>query len=680
MASEVFELEWPLPPREAAGDMRHIWNAAAERGWLNCAGDDALETVLAVVRAAGRAACPLPVMDGFAAGRPLEHRPDLVDDIADGTIRVVLTTAGVGPGGTVHGAEAAGAATHVLAVPPAGGDLTLHRITTAKPAEGLAVPAWSDLVAGPALASIEIGPEQADEAVVLLRLGLAARALAAAERTHELAIRHARKRRQFGKAIGSFGAVQQRTARCHIDAVAAGQLLGEVPSRRGRRDWRLTAELATAYIATVATRIQLGAHHTLAASGYFEESPAPWLFRRVHADVASLHGISRACGSVADVLVESGAALPDIAMGETADRFRARLTAFLDGLACPPRSRPGADDPAIVAAVAAEGLFAMTWPAGDGGRDATPAEQLVLHEEVIYRRLPIARVMGAVIAVGTPLAAHGSAEQKARFLPLVGQGRLKACVGYSEPEAGSDLGSLRTTAVRLGDRWIINGQKLWITDAHDAEFAWLAARTDPEASPPHAGITVFIVPMDSPGITVREYRALSGAVGCGVFYDNVQVPDTARVGAVDGGWEVIVEGLAGERAAMAGLAASLHRQLDDLLAVLRDPATGTAGPRGSATRAVLERLAADVQAARQLVAALGTAKGHEARMRAAMAEVMVSELCEDFGEAALRILGPDAALSGPVEQALRAAPGHVIGGGTNDIQRGTIARGLGLPW
>jgi alkylation response protein AidB-like acyl-CoA dehydrogenase len=680
LASEVFGREWPLPPREVPGDMRHMWDAAAERGWLNCAADEALATVLAVVRAAGRAVCPLPVMDAFAAGRLLAERPDLVDDIADGTIRLLLTTAGVGPGGTVHRAEAARAATHVLVVPPAGGDMILARIDVVQPTEGLAIPAWSDLLVGPAVARIEIGSGQADEAVVLLRLGLAVRALAAAERTHELAITHAKRRRQFGKAVGSFGAVQQRIARCHIDAVAAGLMLSEVPRRYGQRDWQLTAELATAYIASVAARIQLGAHHTLAASGYFEESPAPWLFRRVHADIASLHGISRARGSVADVLVESGAALPDIQLGETADRFRARLAAFLDGLACSPGPSPDADDPAIVTAMAAQGLFGMTWPAEYGGRDATLAEQLVLHEEVIYRQLPVARALGAVIAVGAQLVEHGSGEQRGRLLPLISEGRMKVCVGYSEPEAGSDLGSLRTTAVRLGNRWIINGQKLWITDAHDADCAWLAARTNPAASPPHAGITVFIVPMDSPGITVREHRAMSGKVCCGVFYDNVKVPDTARVGAVDGGWEVVVAGLTGERAAMAGMAAYLHRQLDDLLAVMRDPAVEMAGPRGSATRVALGQLAAGVQAARQLAAALGTAEGHDARMGAAMAEVMVSELCEDFSEAALRILGPDAALSGPVEQALRAAPGYVIGGGTNDIQRNMIARGLGLPW
>lgn len=680
MASDVFELDWQLPPREVAGDMRHVWNAVAERGWFNSARDDALGTALAIVRAAGRAACPLPVMDAFAAGRLLADRPDLVDDIADGTVRVVMTTARVGPDGSVHRVEAARAATHVLAVPPAGGDMTLHRISAAEPAEGLAIPAWCDVSVGPALAVIEIGPGQADDAVVLLRLGLAARALAAAQRTHELAVKHAKRRRQFGKAIGSFGAVQQRIARCHIDAVAAGLMLSQVPLCYGQRDWQLAAELATVYIASVATRIQLGSHHTLAASGYFEESPAPWLFRRVHADIASLSGISRACGDVGDVLIERSAALPDISMGETADRFRAWLGAFLDGLPSQPRPRADEDDPAVVAAMAAQGLFGLTWPVEAGGRDATPAEQLVLHEEVIYRQLPVARAMGAVIAVGAQLAEHGTGEQKAALLPLIRQGKLKVCVGYSEPEAGSDLGSLRTTAVRLGDSWIINGQKLWVSDAHNADFIWLAARTNPAASPPHAGITVFLVSMDSPGITVREHRALSGKVCCSVFYDNVQVPDTARIGAVDGGWETIVAGLAGERAAMAGLAASLRRQLDDLLMVLRRPPAETAGSRGSAARVAAGQLAAGVQAARQLAVALGTAEGHEARMRSAAAKVMVSELYEDFGETALRILGPAAAFSGAVEQALRAAPGHVIGGGTNDIQRGMIARGLGLPW
>lgn len=190
---------------------------------------------------------------------------------------------------------------------------------------------------------------------------------------------------------------------------------------------------------------------------------------------------------------------------------------------------------------------------------------------------------------------HGTAEQKAAFLPLIRAGKLHFCLGYSEPEAGSDLASLRTRAERQGVErnggyWLINGQKLWTTGGHLASHVWLATRTDPDATPPHAGITVFLVPMDTPGITVQRHRALSGEISCTVFYDDVRVPDTARVGEVNGGWKVITDALAGERVLMGGIAASLLRQLDDLLEVARADPEGTVGPRGSAARAKLAEL------------------------------------------------------------------------------------------
>ena len=107
---------------------------------------------------------------------------------------------------------------------------------------------------------------------------------------------------------------------------------------------------------------------------------------------------------------------------------------------------------------------------------------------------------------------------------------MNFCLGYSEPEAGSDLASLRTRAVRDGDEWVINGQKLWTTGAHVSDWVWLAARTDPDAQPRHAGITVFLFPLETPGVTIQQHTALSGEVSCTVFYDNVRIPDSARVG------------------------------------------------------------------------------------------------------------------------------------------------------
>ena len=140
-----------------------------------------------------------------------------------------------------------------------------------------------------------------------------------------------------------------------------------------------------------------------------------------------------------------------------------------------------------------------------------------------------------------------------------------------------------------GDEWVINGQKLWTTTAHDSDWVWLAARTDPDAQPRHAGITVFLFSMHTPGVTIQQHTALSGEVSCTVFYDNVRVPDSARVGEVNGGWAVIVDALAGERITMGNIAAALHRQLDDLLDFVRRDPVRLVGPRGSAKRAVDHR-------------------------------------------------------------------------------------------
>ncbi|CAL9374507.1 acyl-CoA dehydrogenase family protein [Streptomyces sp. enrichment culture] len=262
------------------------------------------------------------------------------------------------------------------------------------------------------------------------------------------------------------------------------------------------------------------------------------------------------------------------------------------------------------------------------------------------------------------LLRHGTQEQKDTFLSLIHKGKLAFCLGYSEPEAGSDLASLRTRAVRGGDHWVINGQKLWPTGGHGSDWVWLAVRTGPEAQPRHAGISVFLIPMDTPGFTVQQHRALSGEISCTVFYDNVRVPDTTRVGEVNGGWKVIVDALAGGRITMGN---NRHRT-----------APPARRPPGQATRALV---ASAIRSTSRSAAAT-------AQLAAPMASVMGGELAERFGEAVLDILGPEAALSasvpgvpggGSFEYGLRQSVMFVVGGGTNDIQRGWIARGLGLP-
>nr|WP_246321634.1 acyl-CoA dehydrogenase family protein [Nocardioides panzhihuensis] len=446
--------------------------------------------------------------------------------------------------------------------------------------------------------SSTVGPEEIEAALVLVRLGLATRALAAARRTHELAIEHSKNRVQFGKQIGSFQAVQQRTASCHIDVTAAELLIERAGEAclAGTADWTLSTELATDFTTAAARRIQFGAHHTLAAVGYFEEHEGPWLFRRVHADIARIPAFEPGSGTTVDRLLEGGAGLPDFTLDEVGESFRAEVTRAIDDLRGP-RGRDDFDETEAIADFAGRGWFGVGWPEAYGGRSASLTEQVVLHDEIAYNRVPVKWTLSSVMLLGNSILLHGTEEQKERFFPIIRADKLKYCLGYSEPEVGSDLASVATRAVRSGDDWVINGQKIWTTNAHTAKYIWLATRTDPEAKPRHAGITMFLVPMDTPGITVQQMTSLSGEVSCAVLLDDVRVPDSARVGDENGGWKVITNALVGERISMGGIATQLHRQLDDLLVSLRADLDGLVGPRGSAGRTSLRSMVANLQAA-----------------------------------------------------------------------------------
>src|SRR5579862_1070455 len=194
------------------------------------------------------------------------------------------------------------------------------------------------------------------------------------------------------------------------------------------------------------------------------------------------------------------------------------------------------------------GYAGLSWPRDYGGRDASPAEQLVFLEETNRAGAPYVGVnFVGTLHAGPTLIAEGTDEQKARFLPPILRGEQVWCQGFSEPGAGSDLAALRTRAVRDGDEYVVNGQKVWSTFAHVADYGELLVRTDPEA-PKHRGITWLIVPMSSPGITVRPIRTVAGpSEFCEVFYDDVRVPVGNRVGAENDGWRVAMVTFAFER-------------------------------------------------------------------------------------------------------------------------------------
>jgi alkylation response protein AidB-like acyl-CoA dehydrogenase len=291
--------------------------------------------------------------------------------------------------------------------------------------------------------------------------------------------------------------------------------------------------------------------------------------------------------------------------------------------------------------------------------------------------------------LGVAIIRHGTPSQQARYLPLIASGDFPFYLGYSEPEVGSDLARLRTRAVRDGEEWVVNGRKMWGTGAHRAKWVWLAARTDPDATPPHAGITVFLTRVDRPGFELRQHTALSGEVSCSTFFDDFRIPDTDRIGEVNGGWKVIAEALSAERVLMAGNTTTILRLLDDMLAEIRKDPRGIVGGRGSARRRLISELAARLQAARVLVNASvrAAAEGGGRRLEAPMAKIIACQLLEDFSVTALRIFGPGAALGegvpdvpgrGAFEYNLRLSIMQVVGGGTIDIQRNLVSRALGL--
>lgn len=347
-------------------------------------------------------------------------------------------------------------------------------------------------------------------------------------------------------------------------------------------------------------------------------------------------------------------------------------------------------DPAFSRLLGRQGWIGLGWPKTFGGAARSPAEQLAFVEELEYAHAPRSHLVAETI-VGPALIRHGTPEQQADYLPRILRGEMTFALGYSEPEAGSDLASLRTRAVRDGDDWIITGQKLWSTGGDKAEHVWLAARTDPDAKPKHAGISVFILPLRQPSITIRPSIAMYGKTFSAVFYDGVRVPSRALVGGANNGWKVITDALAAERVMIGGLVALLRRALDRLTDYVKTAEIDGRPLRNDAViRDRIGALAADIEVARQF--AIRNVRlmeeGRTPLYEAAMTKVFAGELQERLGEAALDILGSGGLLgedapSAPIpemEQVLRHSIMGVIGGGTAEIQRNIIAiRGLNLP-
>jgi alkylation response protein AidB-like acyl-CoA dehydrogenase len=344
---------------------------------------------------------------------------------------------------------------------------------------------------------------------------------------------------------------------------------------------------------------------------------------------------------------------------------------------------------AIEQKMSRRGWLTMAWPKEYGGQGADPIQQLIFREEVAIAGAPSGGQGATVIAPAIML--HGSEEQKRRFLPPIARGEIAWCQGFSEPGSGSDLASLQTRAVRDGDDYVINGQKIWTTGAYKADWIHLLARTDPDA-PKHRGISYFLFDMKTPGVSVRRITHLTGrAELCETFYDNVRVPANQMLGPENRGWYVATTTLDFERSGIDRVASG-QRILDDIVAFARE-ATRDGRPI-SAIPSVRYHIA-DLQIALDVGrwiayrVAWMQARGLVPNYEASMSKVYGSQLNQHIANAGTQILGLYSQLNegdcwapqnGRIAFAYLHAVQATILAGTSEIQRNIIAtRGLGLP-
>ena len=721
---------WVRPENaDRVGDpdaIAEIWRGLCGQGVAGLGRDRAeggLAEMLVVMEELGRAACRAPLPAAFVAnlacgGRQADaaQLSAFLDAVQDGRAIPALAfgpqdldrdggRVAVADGaatGELRHVEAGEGATHLLFADGEGDALLLADVASAGverlPARAMGAGGQAHLRLDrvPAL-RLALPPGRLAELRDIHRLCLAARALGAVDAGFGMAVDWAKERRQFGKPIGSFQAVQHKLADNLMILEAARLSLANAAACHDRGDatWRSFGAAAFAFAADRLRKAALENHHAMGAVGYAEAHALPGLTKFAHLDLVAHGGLRRAREELAArYLAPDAAGLPEHDLGADGNAFRQEVRAWLQDHWVGARkaafdARPFHQreyDPEFARDLGRTGWIALGWPKAFGGQARGPLEQLAFVEEM--ERVEAPRTGAAVQAA--MLMVSGTPEQQAALLPAIARGEAVYGMGYSEPEAGSDLASLRTRAERDGDGWVINGQKIWTT-TYWGDFMLLATRTDPDAEPRHAGITMFLVPMDSPGITVKPMKTMYDGTFANIFYDDVRVPDSARVGAVNGGWKVLTGALSSERSIVsAGIIAKVAHDFDTFCAWLRAE-DGGALAADPWVRDRIGDLAAQIEACRLL--SLRCVELTEAQVTpphyAAMVKVQAGELMERFGETALDIAGraatlsedcPGAMLRGRIEQKLRHSLMWVISIGTNEIQRTLIAtRGLGLP-
>jgi alkylation response protein AidB-like acyl-CoA dehydrogenase len=348
----------------------------------------------------------------------------------------------------------------------------------------------------------------------------------------------------------------------------------------------------------------------------------------------------------------------------------------------------------VVRQLGRDGWLALSWPAEYGGRGGSMLDQLIFTDEAAVAGVPVPFL--TINTVGPTIMRYGTAEQKERYLPRIAAGEIHFSIGYSEPEAGTDLAALRTRAVRVkgegeaGGGYVINGQKMWTSLIAYADYVWLACRTDPEA-PRHKGLSILMVPTDAAGFSWTPVHTVAGVATSATYYADVRVPASALVGEENQGWALITNQLNHERVALTSAA-----PIRSAMRAVCDWASATKLASG---QRVIDQEWVQLNLARVYAKAeflklenwrIAAQAAHGLGPAAASAtKVFGTELATEAYRLLMEVLGanahvregsPGAVLAGRIERMHRSALILTFGGGTNEVQRDIIAAaGLGLP-
>src|ERR1700733_4338194 len=365
------------------------------------------------------------------------------------------------------------------------------------------------------------------------------------------------------------------------------------------------------------------------------------------------------------------------------ERLRRELQAYFSGLMNPDlraalQGGDYGDGEAyreVVRQLGRDGWLALSWPAEYGGRDAPPIDQLIFMDEAAAAGVPAPFL--TINTVGPTIMRYGTGEQKTFYLPRIAAGEIHFAIGYSEPEAGTDLAALRTRAVRDGQDYVINGQKMWTSLIQYADYVWLACRTDPQA-PRHRGLSILIVPTSSPGVSWTPVPTMAGPTTSATYSSDVRVPVAALVGQENQGWPLITNQLNHERVALTSAA-----PIRTALASVREWASATR--RGGGRRGIdaewgrvnLARVHAKAEFLKLMNWQIASSAAAVGPAAASATKVFGTEFAVEACRLLMEVLGANAVVrSGSPGPALALTSG----GATTEVQRDIVgAVGLGPP-